>query len=57
MISNEGISIIIPVFNQAKEIENNLNNIFSNIGNYKGKFEVIVISDGDKSLSDSLIKK
>ena len=57
MISNEGISIIIPVFNQAKEIENNLNNIFSNIGNYKGNFEVIVISDGDKPLSDSLIKK
>ena len=45
-MSNRGISIIIPVFNQQKEIENNLKNIFLNDNNYQGNFEVIVISDG-----------
>ena len=56
-MSNRGISIIIPVFNQQKEIENNLKNMFLNDNNYQGNFEVIVISDGSNISFDYLTKK
>ena len=57
MMSNKGISIIIPVFNQQKEIENNLKKIFLNNADYQGNFEVIVISDGSNISLDYLAEK
>ena len=46
-------SIIIPVYNEEKNIEKLVNEIYINLKKYKNQFEVIVVNDGslDKSFT------
>ena len=52
---NKGISIIISVFKQEKELNNLLKQILSNETNYKGNYEVIIVADGEQVKINSSI--
>lgn len=48
------VSFIVPVYNNEKHIESTIKSIFRS---YNGKFEVIVVNDGSKDGTLSLLKK
>ena len=47
-MTEKGISIIIANYNQSKELNRLLASIFEKTKSYNGKFEVLIIADGEK---------
>ena len=45
---NKGISIVISVFKQEKELNNLLQQILFNKTNYNGNYEIIIVADGEQ---------
>lgn len=51
------ISIVIPIYNEEKQLFNNLNFVYSKLKKVNKKFEIIIINDGSKDNSLKIIKK
>lgn len=50
----ESLSIVIPVFNEADRITPTLEDIFSKVGKFSKKYEVIIVDDG--STDDMVVR-
>jgi glycosyltransferase involved in cell wall biosynthesis len=56
MINKQGLSIIMPVYNEEKNIKSEVTKIISNIKNCTDDFEIIVINDGSADKSADIVK-
>lgn len=54
--TNEGISIILPVYNEEKNIGYTITKIIAFIKTLTGDFELILINDGSTDKSEAIIK-
>jgi len=56
-IRDKKISVIVPVYNEARSIIENLDLLISEISPYFTNYEIIVISDGSTDGTDKLLSK
>ena len=57
MNNNQNLSIILPVYNEEKNIKNVVINIIANIKNYTNDFEIILIDDGSTDKTKDIIQE
>jgi len=57
VVNNMNISIVIPVFNEEDTISNTLKTIKEYLTKRRFKYELIVVDDGSKDKTASLLKK
>ena len=56
MQNNQSLSIILPLYNEEKNIKNLITEIIINIKNYTDNFEIILINDGSIDKTPNIIK-
>lgn len=54
--NNQGLSIILPVYNEEKNIKDVIVEIITNVKNCTNNFEIILINDGSSDKSADIIK-
>ena len=52
----EGLSILIPVYNEVGNINNSLEKLLDVMKNFKNNFEVLIINDGSTDGTEDVIK-
>ncbi len=52
----EGLSILIPVYNEVGNINNSLEKLLDVMKNFKNNFEVLIINDGSTDGTEAVIK-
>lgn len=57
MAPNLKVSLVVPVYNEEKRVENGLSKIFEFLGKQKYSWEVIVVDDGSQDFTVSLAEK